>query len=110
MTFEHELTEARHAPVPLTGHDVVDAHLAKVGKVTDVIFDDASLPRWAVVKTGFLGAEHFVPLHDAYVDVRGQLVVPFNKADIKRAPRAGGDHVLTREARRALHDYFGIAA
>jgi hypothetical protein len=78
--------------------------------VTDVLFDDRSVPGWAVVKTGRLGGEHFVPLQHTYVDADGRLVVPLKKTDIKHAPRVRRDHVLTREARRELRDYYGIAA
>jgi len=109
MTFkqEHEMPEGR---VALTGHAVVDARLAKVGKVTDVLSDQRAVPTWAVVKTGVLGGEHFVPLEHTYLDEHGQLVVPLTKGDIKRAPRIRGDHVMTSQLQRELRDYYGIAA
>jgi len=40
MSFTHEPYEAESAPVALAGHTVVDAQLERVGKVTDVLFDD----------------------------------------------------------------------
>ena len=113
MTFEDDSryepndAEARH--MTLTGRTVLDSRAARVGKVTDVLFDDDS-PDWAVVKTGLLGGEHFVPLEHTYVDEDGHLVVPLEKADIKRAPRAGRDHVITSQSRHQLRDYYGIAA
>jgi hypothetical protein len=110
MTFTHGASEAGDQPLALTGHPVVDTRLARVGTVTDVLFDDRSVPGWAVVKTGRLGGEHFVPLQHTYVDADGRLVVPLKKTDIKHAPRVRRDHVLTREARRELRDYYGIAA
>ena len=111
MSFTHEPYEAESAPVALAGHTVVDAQLERVGKVTDVLFDDrAAGPRWAVVKTGILGGEHFVPLDHTYVDSEGRLVVALNKSNIKRAPRVPRDHVLTPETQRQLRDYYGIAA
>jgi len=82
-----------------------------VGKVTDVLFDDREFtPRWAVVKTGFFGGEHFVPLQNTYVDEAGRLVVPFDKASIKRAPKPPREHVLTPEIAKELRDYYGVAA
>jgi hypothetical protein len=111
MTFTHEPYETGDAPVALAGHTVVDTQMAKVGKVTDVLFDDrAAVPRWAVVKTGIIRGEHLVPLEQTYVDTDGRLVVPLSKSSIKRAPRIRRDHVLTLEAQHELRDYYGIAA
>jgi hypothetical protein len=111
MSFEHAAHEPRDMPPALTGHVVVDAGLAMVGKVTDVLFDERAMERrWAVVKMGFLGGEHYVPLDNAYIDLDGRLVVPFDRTSIKRAPRVPSDHVLTPEAARELRDYYGVAA
>jgi hypothetical protein len=51
-----------------------------------------------------------MPLDDSYVDDAGRLVVPFDKASIKRAPKAGREHVLTPDVARELRDYYGRAA
>jgi hypothetical protein len=109
MTFdqEHDVPDGH---VGLTGHTVVDAQLVKVGKVTDVLSDERSRPSWAVVKTGLLSGEHFVPLAHTYMDAAGRLVVPVSKSDIKRAPRVRGDHVMTTQVQRELRDYYGVAA
>ena len=111
MSSEQQSDERRAAAPLLTGQDVVDQRLEKVGTVTDVLFDDdEQAPQWAVVKTGILGSGHLVPLDDTYVAQDGRLVVPLDKSTIKRAPRARRDHVLTLETRRALRDYYGKAA
>src|SRR5437879_9028367 len=111
MSVNAEPDVAGEAPGVLAGHAVVDTRLARVGKVTDVLFDDrAAEPRWVVVKTGILSGEHFVPLDHTYVDLEGRLVVPLNKSNIKHAPKVPRDHVLRPEAQRALRDYYGIAA
>jgi sporulation protein YlmC with PRC-barrel domain len=113
MTFErdskHDLNEAEGRPMTLTGRTVLDSRAEKVGKVTDVLFDEGH-PDWAVVKTGPLSGEHFVPLEYTYVDEDGRLVVPLDKSEIKRAPRVGRDHVITSQARNELRDYYGLAA
>jgi sporulation protein YlmC with PRC-barrel domain len=113
MTFEHdskrEPSETEARPMTLTGRTVLDSRAARVGKVTDVLFDEGSTD-WAVVKTGPLSGEHFVPLEQTYVDEDGRLVVSLDKAEIKRAPRAGRDHVITSQFRSQLRDYYGIAA
>ena len=105
MTFEQERPR-----ISLTGHDVVDAEMSKVGRVTDVLSDEWATPKWAVVKTGVFGGERFVPLDHTYLDTDGRLVVPLTKSDVKRAPRVRGDHVITSDVRRELRDYYGLAA
>jgi hypothetical protein len=113
MTFDHDPRSARSPeedpPIALTGRTVLDTRSAKVGKVTDVLSDD-SRPDWAVVKTGPLSGEHFVPLASTYVDAEGRLIVPLFRAEVRRAPRAGRDHVITPQARNELRDYYGRAA
>ena len=95
----------------INGHQVVDKRMSTIGKVTDVLYDDVEMqPRWAVVKVGMLGSEHYMPLMEAYMADDGRVIVPFDKMSIKHAPRAGKDHVLTPDDERALRDYYGIAA
>ena len=50
----------------------------------DLRIDDV----WAVVRTGLTRSEHLVPLTNAYVGVDGNVVVPYDKNTVKRAPRA----------------------
>ena len=112
MTFEREPNvqpSAQAPPMLLTGRTVLDNRAAKVGKVTDVLFDDRG-PDWAVVKTGPLGGEHFAPLDRSYVDLAGRLVMPLEKREIRHAPRVGRDHVISSRERNELRDYYGVAA
>jgi hypothetical protein len=103
MSFEH-------GPL-LNGRTVIDARLAPVGTITDVIPDEHNDEAdWAVVKTGALSGGHYMPLGDSYVDDAGRLVVPFDKASVKRAPKAGREHVLTPDLARELRAYYGRAA
>jgi hypothetical protein len=97
-------------PAACAGRVVVDTHRAKVGTVTDVLSDDRGAQHWAVVKTGALSGEHFMPLEDAYVDTAGRLVVRLNKTAVRHAPRVGAHHVLTAQRQRELRVYYGIAA
>ena len=78
----------------------------------DVLFDDRNMePRWAVVKIpGLLGGEHFMPVDNSYVDEDGNLIVPWNKDIVKKAPKPGGDHVMTPEVASELREYYGAAA
>src|SRR4029079_6466759 len=105
MTFEQERPRTS-----LTGHDVVDSEMTKVGRVTDVLSDERATPKWPVVKTCVFGGWRFVPLDRTCLDTDGGLVVPLTKTDIKRAPRVRGDHVITSDVQRELRDYYGRAA
>src|SRR4051794_11337176 len=87
------------API-MVDHQMVDATGTKVGKVTDVIYDEQSLtraPRWAIVDKGIFHAAHVVPLQGAYRDAEGRLVTPYDRALIEAAPKAPKDHVITPE-------------
>ena len=92
------------------GHRVVDDHHRPIGKVTDVIYDDAGVPKWAVVSPGVFRAEHFLPLDNTYLSLEGNLVVPFDRRTVSRSPRAERDHVLSPITDRALEQYFQLAA
>jgi PRC-barrel domain len=110
MTYAHDPLEA-HPDFALRGRTVVDTRHAEVGTITDVIFDDiSSSPNWAIVKTGAWRGEHYMPLSDTYVADDGRLVAPFDRASVKRAPKARRDHVVTPEVARDLRDYYGRAA
>jgi hypothetical protein len=111
MRFEEDRATAHETAPSLTGHTVVDPNLKRIGTVTDVLYDEREQsPRWAVVKTGIVGGEHFVPLAASYVDEDGRLIVPHDKASIKHAPRAGRDHVVTHDVDRKLREHYRIAA
>jgi hypothetical protein len=111
MTFDRPPGRATGRPPGLAGHAVVDNHLKPVGTVTDVLFDERERsPVWAIVRTGVLRGEHFVPLAHSYVDDDGRLVVPHEKYSIRHAPRARRGRVVTRAVVLKLHDYYCMAA
>ena len=89
---------------------MVDDHHRPIGKVTDVICDDAGIPKWAVVSPGVFRAEHFLPLDNTYLSLEGNLVVPFDRRTVSRSPKAERDHVLSPITERALEQYYQLAA
>ena len=95
----------------LTDRKVIDDHFEAVGTVTDVIYDsvEAMEPRWAIVKTGVFGGERPAPLEGAYVADSGDLVVPFDRATIKNAPKIPHDHVLTRGVEDEIAQYYEVS-
>jgi sporulation protein YlmC with PRC-barrel domain len=80
----------------------------KLGKVTDVLFDDRGDPRWAVVSVGMLSASHYVPLTRAFTTPDGQVVVPYDKSVVKHAPKAAGNHVLDRRTEVLLAEHYEV--
>ena len=91
------------------GHRMVSEQGTVIGRVNDVLIDQtASDDAWAVVSTGFMRSEHFVPLTSAYIADDGDVVVPYDKSTIKRAPRAA-EHVLTTPVRKELAAYYGTS-
>jgi hypothetical protein len=100
-------------PAPgLTEHEAIDDHQMKVGKITDVIYDDSpeSRPRWATVKMHTIGREHIAPLSGAYMSEDGRVVLPCDRTKVKHAPVAPHDHVVSRELEIDLTDYYGLDA
>jgi sporulation protein YlmC with PRC-barrel domain len=107
MTHEPEFSE--QAEPQVLGRKMVTDHGEVIGRVSDVLIDDTTADgAWAVVGTGLLRSERFVPLTSAYVATDGNVVVPYDKNMVKRSPRAG-DHVLTRAVRQELAEYYGAA-
>ena len=100
----------RHGDDAYRGHRVVDDHHRPIGKVTDVLYDDAGIPKWAVVSCGVFRAERFLPLDRTYLSLEGNLVVPFDRRTVSRSPKAERDHSLSPITERALEQYYQLAA
>ena len=113
----HSATEDAH-PAPRAqrrdgayrGTRVVDEHHRPIGRVTNVLYDEAGVPKWAVVSPGVLRAEHFLPLDRAHLSLEGRLVVPFDKRTVAHSPRAERDHVMSPVVEHALEQYYQLAA
>jgi hypothetical protein len=93
------------------GQEAIDLRGGKIGKVTDILSDDQTgQPSWAIVNTGAMRAEHYVPLVDSYETDEGRVVLAFDKETIKHSPKAGREHVLLRSTEEELRRYYGLAA
>src|SRR3954451_21347313 len=92
----------------LTGHAVLDDQHMKVGTVSDVVYDDAGAPRWAVVNPGPLRSEKFVPVDGSYLTESGELVIPYGKDQVKHAPKAPRDHILDSRTEVVLEDHYEV--
>jgi uncharacterized protein (TIGR02271 family) len=91
------------------GQDLHDATGDKIGKVEEIYVDTGSgEPEWAVVNTGLFGTKSsFVPLRGA-TDDGGTVTVPYDKAQVKDAPRMDPDGELSRQEEDELYRHYGL--
>jgi len=91
------------------GHEVIDVRGDKIGKITDVVYDETiNEPRLIVVDPGRFSAAHFVPLDGAEQTNEGEIVVPFERDLVKSSPRAHKDHVLTGHEVVEVEEHYGV--
>ena len=88
---------------------VFDSNGDKVGTVNDVYFDqDTDQPEWLAVSTGMFGTKtSFVPIAGAGFDNDNNVVISYDKATVKDAPRAEPDGHLSDDEERQLYAHYG---
>ena len=93
----------------LTNGNVIGADGDKIGGVGQIYLDDQSgEPNWVTVKTGLFGtSESFVPLSGASLS-GSDIVVTYDKATVKDAPRVDADGHLTPEEEDSLYSYYRL--
>ncbi|GAA1345837.1 YsnF/AvaK domain-containing protein [Arthrobacter roseus] len=90
------------------GHLVgTDGH--KIGSIGQFyVDDDSGNPSWVTAKTGLFGSsESFVPLSEATVD-GNDVRVPYDKDQVKDAPRMEADSQLSPEEEDRLYKHYGV--
>ncbi|MEM1332024.1 MAG: PRC-barrel domain-containing protein [Actinomycetota bacterium] len=90
------------------GHAVVDADRRKIGRISDIVYDAAGDPEWAVVDLGILRSSHYVPVDAGYMSTNGDFVVPYAKDTIRRAPRAERDHIVDPLTEEQLQQHYEL--
>jgi len=95
----------------IVGSNAVDNDGDKLGKIGNVYLDDRTgEPAWATVNTGLFGTkESFVPLATARIE-GDQLVVPFDKAKVKDAPKVADDGHIGDDEQEELYRYYGLSS
>ena len=95
----------------IVGSNAVDSDGDKLGKIGNIYLDDRTGdPAWATVNTGLFGTkESFVPLATARLE-GDQLVVPFDKATIKDAPKVADDGHIGDDEQEELYRYYGLSS
>jgi uncharacterized protein (TIGR02271 family) len=93
----------------IRGANVMDRSGQKIGSVEEIYLDqETGRPEWATVKTGmFAGKLTFVPLAEA-VRPGDNLRVPYDKAQVKDAPRVDADGELSQDEEAQLYAHYGL--
>jgi uncharacterized protein (TIGR02271 family) len=93
------------------GRKAVDRNGDKIGRIDDIYADDdTGQPEWLTVHTGMFGGHvSFVPLRGAQVQ-GDDLMVAYDKDQVKDAPRAEADGHLSEDEEDRLYDYYGMGA
>jgi uncharacterized protein (TIGR02271 family) len=91
------------------GDDLYDASGDKLGRVEEIYLDsDTGAPEWALVNTGLFGTKStFVPLRDA-TEENGSLRVPYEKSQVKDAPKVDPDGELSQQQEAELYGHYGL--
>lgn len=94
----------------LVGRTAVDRSNAKIGTISDIyVADESGQPEWLAVNTGMFGTKvSFVPLAGAE-DSGDDVVLSYDKAMVKGAPKAEADGHLSPEEEGELYAYYGMA-
>jgi hypothetical protein len=88
---------------------IVDRDGGTVGSISEFYLDrETRYPTWALVNIGLFGARQmFVPLLDA-TEIRDGLQVPYDRSQIKDAPRIDLHGELTPDDEATLFAHYGI--
>ena len=81
----------------------------KIGTIEEIYLDnETDTPEWALVNTGMFGTKStFVPLKDATREDEA-LRVPYEKAQVKDAPKAEPDGQLSQREEAELYRHYGL--
>ena len=91
-------------------YKVYDSHYEKIGKVDDLVADDADRVLYIGVKMGFFGTNStLVPTEIIRVNNKRRLIEVSEPAEtIKHAPHFGRSEELTPELENHVRTYFGL--
>jgi uncharacterized protein (TIGR02271 family) len=91
------------------GRDAVDSDGEKIGTIDEIYMDaETGKPEWLAVKTGMFGSKvSFIPIAEAS-DAGDGVRVPYDKAQVKDAPKAEADGELSQDEEAALYSHYGL--
>lgn len=99
------------------GRTVVDEHQHVIGIVVDVVYDNdmpgagasGEQAAWLVVDPGMFRAAHWMPAAGTYRSADGRIVTPWDRALVRRAPKANDAHVMTPGLAHELERHYEVA-
>jgi uncharacterized protein (TIGR02271 family) len=91
------------------GSSVVDSDGEKIGTIEEIYMDtETGQPEWLAVKTGMFGSKvSFIPIAEAS-DAGDGVRVPYDRAQVKDAPKAEADGELSQDEESALYSHYGL--
>ncbi len=91
------------------GYDAVGPDANKLGTIEDIYLDEETgKPEWVALKTGMFGGKlSFAPLSQSRQD-GDTIVLPYEKDQIKNAPRVEADGALSQEEEAELYRHYGL--
>ena len=91
------------------GQDLYDTNGDKIGSIEEIYLDaQTGEPEWALVNTGMFGTKSsFVPLEQASEE-DGSVRVPYDKAQVKDAPKMDPDGQLSQREESELYRHYGL--
>jgi uncharacterized protein (TIGR02271 family) len=91
------------------GYDAVGPNANKLGTIEDIYLDqETGEAEWVALKTGMFGGKlSFAPLAQARQD-GDTIVLPYEKEQIKKAPRVEADGALSQEEEAELYRHYGL--
>src|SRR3954466_7186261 len=92
------------------GQDLRDRDGDKIGSIEEIYLDtQTGEAEGALVHTGLFGTKQtFVPIRDA-TEADGTLQVPFEKSQVKDAPKMDPDGQLSQQEEGNLYRHYGMA-
>jgi uncharacterized protein (TIGR02271 family) len=91
------------------GGDLLDREGDKIGSIEEIYLDaETNEPEWALVSTGMFGTKStFVPIRDASLEGEA-LQVPYDKSQVKDAPKMEPDGQLSQREEAELYRHYGL--
>jgi uncharacterized protein (TIGR02271 family) len=91
------------------GREIIDRNGERIGSLDELYTDtETNVPEWAAVRTGLFGTKlSFVPLAEASPSGE-QVRVPYDKSQIKDAPRIDPEGQLSQEEEARLYSHYGL--
>ena len=91
------------------GRDLAASDGSKLGSIDEIYLDhETREPEWALINTGLFGTKQtFVPLRNASPS-EDALRVPYDKDQVKDAPRIDADGELSQSEEAQLYRHYGL--